>query len=138
MPSAFLDSGYLVSLMLERDQYHASAVRYWRNVSRDDVDIVTTSLVLVEAVTFLNARGYHSRAVSIGNMLMNRLGTRMIHVDESLLMDGWDYFQRHTDKIYSLTDCVSFVVMEKYDVYTAYAFDRDFIQAGFMIEPMRS
>ena len=138
MHSAFLDSGYLVSLVLERDQYHAVAVRHWQNVSRDDVDIVTTSLVLVEAVTFLNARGYHSRAVSMGNMLMKQLDIRMIHVDEDLLMDGWDYFQRHSDKIYSLTDCVSFVVMEKYDIYTAYAFDRDFIQAGFIIEPMRS
>lgn len=53
-------------------------------------------------------------------------------------MEGWEYFQGHDDKRYSLTDCVSFVVMQNYGIYTAFAFDRDFIQAGFIIEPMRS
>ena len=44
----------------------------------------------------------------------------------------------HDDKRYSLADCVSFIVMERYDIYTAYAFDQDFIQADFITEPMRS
>ena len=138
MPPTFLDSGYLVSLVLERDQYHADAVRHWKSVSQDRPDLVTTSLVLTEAVTFINARGYHSEAVSIGNMILGSPLIHYIHVDEPLLMEGWDYFKRHSDKRYSLTDCVSFVVMEKYGIYTAYAFDRDFIQAGFIIEPTRS
>ena len=69
---------------------------------------------------------------------MHGSGIRMIVVDEPLLMEGWDYFKRHSDKRYSLVDCVSFVVMQKYGIFTAYAFDRDFIQAGFIIEPMRS
>ena len=104
----------------------------------DRLDLVTTTLVLVETVTHLNARGFHSKAVSVGNMLLNSPSIDLIRVDESLLMEGWDYFKRHSDKRYSLADCVSFVVMQKYGVYTAYAFDRDFIQAGFVTEPMRS
>ena len=104
----------------------------------DRLDLVTTTLVLVETVTHLNARGFHSEAVSVGNMLLNNPSIHMIFVDESLLMEGWDYFKRHDDKRYSLADCVSFIVMERYDIYTAYAFDKDFIQAGFIIEPMRS
>ena len=138
MPPIFLDSGYLVSLELESDQYHADAVMHWQNVSRDEVDIVTTSLILSETVTLLNSRGRHDRAVSVGNMLLQGSGIYMIFVDESLLMDGWEYFKRHSDKRYSLVDCVSFVVMQKYDIYTAYAFDRDFNQAGFLTEPERS
>ena len=69
---------------------------------------------------------------------MNSPIVDMIHVDNDQLMAGWEYFQRHNDKRYSLSDCVSFIVMERYDICTACAFDRDFIQAGFMIEPMRS
>ena len=69
---------------------------------------------------------------------MNSPIVDMIHVDNDQFMDGWEYFQRHNDKRYSLSDCVSFIVMERYDIYTACAFDRDFIQAGFMIDPMRS
>ena len=60
----------------------------------------------------------------------------MVHVNESLLMEAWYYFERHNDKRYSLTDCISFIVMLKYNIRTAYAFDRNFVQAGFSIEPI--
>ncbi len=45
------------------------------------------------------------------------------------------YFQRHHDKDYSLTDCISFVVMQKLGIRTAFAFDPHFVQAGFTKEP---
>ena len=138
MSPIFVDSGYLVSLELESDQHHADAVNHWQTVRVSDIDLVTTSLVLSEAVTFLNSRRRHDKAVAVGNWLLQGSGIRMIFVDEPLLMEGWDYFKRHDDKRYSLADCVSFVVMERYDIYTAYAFDRNFNQAGFIIEPTDS
>ena len=138
MASVFLDTGYLVALTLGNDQHHDDAVNHWQRVVQGTIDIVTTSLVLVETVTFINSRGHHQKAILAGNTLLENPHIRMIPVDDDLLMEGWEYFQRYSDKRYSLTDCVSFVVMEKYDIYTAYAFDRDFIQAGFIIEPMRS
>jgi uncharacterized protein len=60
---------------------------------------------------------------------------RLVHVDESLFLDGWSYFQRREDKDYSLTDCISFIVMQRFAITTAFAFDRHFAQAGFVIEP---
>lgn len=138
MASVFLDTGYLVAQTIRNDQHHTDATRHWRSVPHDRLDLITTTLVLVETVTYLNARGFHFEAVSVGNMLLNSPSIHMIFVDEPLLMEGWDYFKRHNDKRYSLADCVSFVVMERYDIYTAYAFDRDFNQAGFTIEPTHS
>ena len=138
MAPAFLDTGYLVAQALGNDQHHRDAVNHWRNVSHDQLDLVTTSLVFVETVTLINARGFHSKAVEYGDMLLDSLFVELVPVDESLLMEGWEYLRRHNDKRYSLTDCVSFVFMERYGISTAYAFDRDFIQAGFIIEPMRS
>jgi len=75
--------------------------------------------------------------VRIGNSLLNSSHVSLIHVDEPLLLEAWSYFTRHHDKRYSLTDCVSFVVMIESGIQTAYAFDRDFIQAGFTIEPIQ-
>ena len=99
-------------------------------------NLVTTSYILDEVVTFLSSRGQHSEAVSIGDILLTSSAIQMIHVDERLLFEAWSYFQRHDDKEYSLTDCVSFVVMSELGIQTAYTFDRDFIQAGFLIEPV--
>jgi predicted nucleic acid-binding protein len=33
------------------------------------------------------------------------------------------------------TDCISFVLMKKYGIQTAFTFDRHFVQAGFNKEP---
>lgn len=54
-----------------------------------------------------------------------------IHVDEALFDEGWQYFQKHFDKAYSLTDCISFVVMKQRRIKTALTFDWHFAQAGF-------
>jgi predicted nucleic acid-binding protein len=138
MVSVFLDTGYLIAQEMDDDQHYEAAVRHWQSVSRGRPDLVTTSLVLTETVTFINSRGQHSKAVSVGNMLLDSPSINLIQVNESLLMDGWEYFKRYGDKRYSLTDCVSFVIMERYGIRAAYAFDRNFTQAGFIIEPMRS
>jgi len=138
MPPIFLDSGYLVALVLVNDQHHKDAINHWQTVRDTGIDFVTTSLVMSEAVTLINSRGRHDKAVTAGNMLLHGSDIRMIFVDEPLLMEGWNYFKRHDDKMYSLADCVSFVVMERYDICTAYAFDRDFNQAGFIMEPTHS
>ncbi len=39
------------------------------------------------------------------------------------------------DKRFSLTDCVSFVLMERLGIERALAFDARFVQAGFRILP---
>ncbi len=59
----------------------------------------------------------------------------MIFVDEALFEAGWRYFQTHKDKRYSLTDCISFVVMQQRQIYSALSFDHHFAQAGFQLVP---
>jgi predicted nucleic acid-binding protein len=49
--------------------------------------------------------------------------------------EGWQYFQQHQDKDYSLTDCISFLVMTRFKIETAFAFDQHFVQAGFKKVP---
>ena len=56
-------------------------------------------------------------------------------VDDSLLALGWEYFRQHHDKRYSLTDCLSFVVMNERGLTQALGFDHHFVQAGFQLLP---
>ena len=135
MPSVLIDAGYFVALEYARDQYHRAAINHWDTLSRDRLDLVTTSYVLDEVVAFLVSRGYHNKAVFLGNALLESSAIEIIHVDQPLLLEAWSYFQRHDDKRYSLTDCISFVVMSERKIQTAYAFDRNFVQAGFVVGP---
>jgi uncharacterized protein len=59
----------------------------------------------------------------------------LIHIDEHLFHEGWRYFQQHQDKDYSLTDCISFIVMKRLSADTAFTFDGHVVQAGFKKEP---
>lgn len=88
-----------------------------------------------EAVTFFNSRGRHDKAVEIGTYLKTSLLVEMQWVDDRLFDTAWDMFKLHSDKRYSLTDCVSFVVMKRRNITSALTFDQHFRQAGFVVLP---
>jgi len=133
--TAFVDTSYLLALELANDQNHSTALLHWKQISSSLPRLVTTSYIFDELITFFNSRGLHTKAVSMGNMLLRSPSVHFVHVDEPLFYEGWTYFQKHADKEYSLTDCISFVVMQQQGIMTAFTFDRHFLQAGFMKIP---
>lgn len=61
-----------------------------------------------------------------------RLGmAEVVHVDRELLEQGFALFQNRPDKEWSLTDCISFTIMQKRGVWRALTTDHHFEQAGF-------
>ena len=135
MKPAFLDSGYLIALEAADDENHRAALHHWRSDAGAALPLVTTTYVVDEVVTFFNSRGKHAKAVEIGQRLLTSPSVRIVHVDQSLFFQAWRYFREHSDKTYSLTDCVSFVLMGSLELRTALAFDRHFVQAGFQKLP---
>lgn len=132
----FLDTGYVLALELANDQYHQIAQQHWTQVTTTLPVLVTTSYVFDEVVTYFNRIGHHAKAVTVGDMLLHSSSVHLVQVEEALFYAGWSYFQSRQDKDYSLTDCISFVVMEHLGLTVAYAFDKHFEQAGFLREPL--
>lgn len=136
MTSLFLDTSYLIAVENADDQYHKTASKHWRDLLKSSPrPLVSSSYVLVEVVTLLNNRGLHSKAVELGNSLLSSRLFNIVHVDEELFYEGWNYFQKYKDKTYSLTDCISFVLMKKLDITESLTFDKHFVQAGFVKLP---
>lgn len=135
MKSVFLDTGYLLALELSNDQNHRAALKHWRSVAKSLPLLVSTSYVFDEVVTFFNSRGHHAKAVEVGNRLLSSPSVQLVQVDEDLFREGWQYLQKHKDKEYSLTDCISFIVMRNFGIDTAFAFDKHFVQAGLKKAP---
>jgi predicted nucleic acid-binding protein len=94
-------------------------------------NLLTTTCIVDEVATFFNSRGRHAKAVAIGNLLITSRWVELLHVDEDLFHAGWEYLVKHADKHYSLTDCISFVVMRERGLQVALTFDAHFQQAGF-------
>lgn len=135
MTEVFLDTGYLIALEASDDQNHQVAHRHWQELIERPRILVTTSYVFDEVVTFFNSRDRHGKAVEIGRRLLSSPSVLLVHVDEELFAEAWQYFQQHRDKRYSLTDCISFMVMKREDLREALSFDRHFAQAGFASLP---
>jgi predicted nucleic acid-binding protein len=134
----FLDTGFLVALQFKEDQHHRAAWSEWARLRASRPRVVTTSMVLAEVVNFFVSRDRHAEAVRLGRELLQETDVQMIHVDETLLRQGFEYLSRRPDKRYSLTDCVSFVLMRQLGITEALAFDAHFTQAGFVRLPHAS
>ena len=92
-------------------------------------------MFLMRSLLFLNSRNLHDKAVDVGNRLLQSPGLDLIEIDRTLFDQAWLYFQSHQDKSYSLTDCLSFVVMQQQQIITALILDNHFRQAGFQVLP---
>ena len=136
MNNLFLDASYVIALEIANEQNHLAASSHWQSLDRKSTRFVTTSYVFDEIVTFLNSRRLHAKAVEIGNRLLNSPSVQFIQVSETIFLEAWEFFQKYNDKSYSLTDCVSFVVMEQLKIKEALTFDHHFLQAGFIKLPI--
>jgi predicted nucleic acid-binding protein len=124
----FADSFYFFAILNPRDAAHARAVDFSRRTARP---VVTTSLVLAEVADGLarsSHRGVFGRLV---RSLRAGSANRLIVVSAPLFDRGVALYEGRPDKQWSLTDCVSFIVMEDEAVSDALTGDRHFEQAGF-------
>lgn len=135
MKTYFVDTSYLLALELSNDQNHQVAAAHWSETLKTAFALVTTSYVFDETATYFNSRNHHEKAVEVGENLLLSPSVELVHVDENLFFEGWTMFQKYSDKRYSLTDCISFVVMKNKNLETALTFDKHFVQAGFKTEP---
>lgn len=130
----FVDTGYLIALSDTSDQHHLEATAHWRTLSPRS-ELLTSAYVLDELATFFGSRGFHSKAVDVVERLQASPRVTIVHPDADLFDAAWAFFRSRPDKRYSLTDCLSFVLMEREGIRDALAFDAHFEQAGFVRLP---
>jgi len=94
--------------------------------------LLTTNHVVAETITLVSRRGHrdpavrHDLAVKVGRQLYAGVFGQVHHASAEEELEGFDYFERHRDKAYSIVDCLSFVVMERRGITEAWAVDEDF------------
>ncbi len=131
----FLDTSYILALEIRNEDAHQQVARSWADLAPFKPRIVTTTYIFDEVVTFFNSRNLHFKAVEVGTRFLESSDIELIEITQDLFSQGWQYFKRHQDKSYSLTDCLSFIVMQEREIVTALTLDHHFLQAGFQIVP---
>jgi hypothetical protein len=134
----FVDSSALKADYDSGDDYHAKAKNLMGKIAARETEVtsfVTTDYVLDEAVTLTRFAHSHTKAVQLAEATLSSKFVRLVYCDEELFSEGMKVFKQHSDKEWSLTDCVSFATMKRYGVKTAFTFDAHFKQAGFATVP---
>jgi predicted nucleic acid-binding protein len=124
----FVDTYYLLALVNPKDQAHALALRHSRGrVHR----LVTTTWVLVEFADALAAVGSRNRAARFIRGLQADPAVDLVPPTQEQFEQALDRYETRADKEWSLTDCLSFVLMEERGIADALTADHHFEQAGF-------
>jgi len=132
--TVFWDTAAFVALGSADDELHDQAVEISQALARRNSHILTTSAVLTEVANTFSKSSWRSLArqlvESVQQSVEMRLAT-IIHIDTALWQQGWSLFLTRPDKNWSMTDCLSFVVMQDRRLQRAFTSDHHFEQAGF-------
>jgi predicted nucleic acid-binding protein len=125
----FADTYYFLALLHKGDAAHPKAVALAERLSNP---IVTTAWVLTEVGDALSAPENRSRFVQLVETLRADPACTIVPPSPALFDAGISLYAERSDKGWTLTDCISFVVMHQYGITEALTGDRHFEQAGFV------
>jgi predicted nucleic acid-binding protein len=128
MKPVFADTAYYAALMSPKDLLHDVAVGWARSSLRP---IIVTEFVLLELGN--GFRLIEDRRLFFDFMAEIRVdpNTTIIPSSSGLFHAGLDLYGKRLDKEWSLTDCITFVVMQEKALTEALTGDHHFEQAGF-------
>jgi predicted nucleic acid-binding protein len=128
MKEIFVDTYYFIAILSPSDAAHDRA----REITRDEpAQLVTTAWVLTELANALAKRETRGGFLRILDALRNNPTAVVVEYDQQLHDAGIELYRSRPDKDWSLTDCISFLVMEHRKISDALTGDHHFKQAGF-------
>jgi len=132
MRPLFVDTSGWYDLLFAGSPKHKEIVRLMR---QPDAVFVTSTYVLDELVALLLTRSDHETAARAGSHIRSAAEVRVEHPDATEELRAWALFLERPDKTYTLTDCLSFVMMRRLKIEAAIATDEHFRQEGFATLP---
>lgn len=125
----FGDTFFFLALLVEGDDAHDRAVRIIEELNRE---LLTTTAVLMELGNGLSQVATRPAFVSCLEFLRSHPKISIFSVTDDLFDRGVALYAERPDKDWSLTDCISFIVMQDHGLTEALTGDHHFEQAGFV------
>ena len=127
MNVVFADTFFYLALLREDDPAHHLALA----ATRRNQMLVTTEFILLELGNACARAADHADFLALVAGMRASARVRIVMLDSTLMKRGLDLMASRPDKDWSLTDCISFVVMEDEGIRDALTGDHHFEQAGF-------
>jgi uncharacterized protein len=124
----FADTHFYLALLSESDIDHERAIAISREFAGRTV---TTAWVLAEVADAFAAPKVRSLFLGLYERLCRNPKVTVFPPSADLFERGIGLYAQRPDKSWSLTDCISFIVMQQSGVTDALTGDHHFEQAGF-------
>lgn len=123
----FADTFYFLALLNPKASAHAVALAHSSGANT----IVTTEWILTEIADALALHTTRQSFLNLYQILRAGLDVQIVPASAELFARGVEFYGGRPDKDWSLTDCISFLVMVDYGITEALTGDHHFEQAGF-------
>ena len=127
----FADTSFWIALSSQRDQYHRRAVAWSRLVLRTKSTLVTTEAVLWEWLNAFSHASTRGLAAEGYRRCHEGSSVEVVSFEAELVHSAVELYRTRPDKNWSLTDCLSFAVMEQRQITEALTTDHHFEQAQY-------
>ena len=128
MKAVFADTFFFLAILNPSDHAHIAASRLSRSLV---CPRITTAWVLTEVADAMARTSNRHVFVGLLQLLERSSLVEVIPATQDLFERGVELYCSRLDKDWTLTDCVSFVVMQDEGLTDAMTGDRHFEQAGF-------
>jgi hypothetical protein len=128
----FLDTAYAFALINQSDKWHLESVDWQQKIIEEGAFLLTTEYILCEIADGLASIKYRKKAIQLIRILEQSEIVKIIPASTELLHRGLSFFEKYSDKDFSLTDCISFTIMKEFRIRRALTSDHHFSQVGFI------
>lgn len=131
--NVFVDTSAFLAVLNRNDLWAVRAARAWKELVNAEVEMATTSYVVVETCAILQRRiGIDAVRVFVDQILPV---VEVDYVDAGLHRAALSTLLTAGIRELSLVDCCSFESMRRHGLRTAFAYDPHFVQQGFELLP---
>ena len=131
MNEIFADTSGWANYFIRTEQFHQTAKQLMQQWYKDHTRVITTNYVLSELVALFISplRIPRPQQIQAIETIKAVQWIEIIHIDKTLDDKAWHFLKERYDKMWSLVDSSSFVVMKERQISQGFTTDHHFEQA---------
>lgn len=129
----FADTFYWIAILNPKDEWHSKVIKFSNTLT--DYKLIVTDEIIDEIFNFFAKHGKQMRekVYQLSQAISKDPNIEIITPTPSIRQAGIELYGKRLDKGYSLTDCISIVVMKDRNIPEVLTHDYHFTQEGFTI-----